>query len=410
MGHTETKSTRDHSLARLRYFQIVSKAPGLFHDGGGLYLHRNEHGVGRWFLRVSLSGRRVDRAVGMTSDISAEKAREIAARWRKLAREGIDPRREGRHQSLHSRAGKLTFHEAYETYFRTMREPGHKNKKAAAQWLSTADAYLFPYFGDTPIAVVTPAQVEDAIVAIWTTKHETATKVLERANATFKWAIRRGLRTASNPCDGLREQLAPTKPSKGLVRHHPSMPWIDVPEFLLSLRQRPRASLGALLAIEAVVLTAKRSQEVRLAEWSEFDFERKVWIIPASRMKVANAHDHIEPLTGPLVEVLRRSRSELGHERLVFPTAREGAPSDDALGKLLRVNMGLRDRATLHGFRASFRTWCDDHGEDDLLAEACLAHADSNTVRKAYRRSDMLKRRRDLMKRWARFCVGAGCA
>lgn len=175
------------------------------------------------------------------------------------------------------------------------------------------------------------------------------------------------------------------------------MPWQQVPKFALSLKEGGIVEQCLIFAI----LTACRSGEVRAATWEEIDLSGKLWTIPADRMKAKK--EHRVPLCPAMLKVLERVRPH-PREGFVFPSERKGCVSDMAMSMLMR-RRGLEYRP--HGFRSSFRDWCAE--ETDVpreVAEACLAHTTGSEVERAYRRTDFLERRRDLMQKWARHCFG----
>jgi integrase len=185
------------------------------------------------------------------------------------------------------------------------------------------------------------------------------------------------------------------------LKHLAAMPYDDVPAFMARLR----ATEGvAPRAVEFTILTAARSGEVRGATWSEIDLEGKVWTIPAERMKAGR--EHRVPLSKRAVAVLREAekmRMHAGPDALVFPGLREGRPlSDMSLTAVLRR---LEIDVTVHGFRSSFRDWAGDCTAfpRDLIEQA-LAHVIADKTEAAYRRSDALERRREVMEAWAGHC------
>ena len=150
-----------------------------------------------------------------------------------------------------------------------------------------------------------------------------------------------------------------------------------------------------------MILTAARSGEARGAQWSEIDLDRREWRIPGERMKAGR--EHRVPLTGAVLDVLRQAKALDDGSGLVFPSpVRRGRPlSDVTLTKVLR-DKGIAERATVHGFRSSFRDWCAETGKVREIAEAALAHTVKG-VEGAYFRSDLFDRRRRLMEAWAGF-------
>ena len=184
-----------------------------------------------------------------------------------------------------------------------------------------------------------------------------------------------------------------------------ALPFAEVGAALETIRAS-RASLAARLCLEFVVFTACRSGEARLAEWSEIDLENREWRIPANRTK--NGREHRQPLSQQAVAVLEQARS-LRVSDLVFPSpVRKGRElSNMSLTKILRDN-GLADRAVVHGFRSSFRSWASECTSADFAtAELCLGHHVGSAVERSYRRSDLLEKRARLLQSWANYITGA---
>ena len=185
-------------------------------------------------------------------------------------------------------------------------------------------------------------------------------------------------------------------------KHHKAIPYAELPEFMGKLREKE--SMGRL-ALETVILTAARSGEVRLAQWSELDLEAALWTLPAERMKAER--EHVVPLPKAAVSLLKRMKAhKRGDSDLVFPGQGRGKPlSDMTLTKAMR-DMG-RDE-TPHGFRSTFRDWVAEQTTWPAeLAEAALAHVISDKTVAAYQRGSMLDKRRELMAAWSDYCEGA---
>ncbi|MDE3239188.1 MAG: site-specific integrase, partial [Paracoccaceae bacterium] len=205
-----------------------------------------------------------------------------------------------------------------------------------------------------------------------------------------------------NPVD----LIAVTLPKVDVTQEHlAAMPWRDVPAFTRALDAQQSTSARCL---RFLILTAARSGEARGAAWSEIDFAGKVWNIPAERMK--RKKPHRVPLSPEAIEVLEEMRDL--DPVLVFPSPRRGKDGSgqvmsDMAFKSLFGRMGV-DGFTTHGFRSSFRDWCSESAKaDPELAEAALSHATGNSVTRAYARSDLFERRRDLMEAWARHATGS---
>ena len=378
-------------LKRLSALAVkAAEKPGRYGDGEGLFLVVGKSGGKSWIVRVQKSGRRRDIGLGSASKVPLKLARERAALVRSQVEAGIDPVLERR-----KRNGIPTFEEAANQVHEEHKK-GWRNGKHQAQWLATLKAYAFPAFGQVAVSEIETPAVRDALAAIWLTKPETARRLRQRIVTVVDWAVGKGFRDQGLALPVLDRALPK---QRARVKHHAALPYADLPAFMHSLRRRE--SMGRL-ALEAVILTAARSGEVRLSRWSEIDLEMRAWTIPASRMKAGR--EHVVPLSDDAVAVFERlKRFQTGADALVFPGLAKDKPlSDMTLTKVLR-DMGRTE--TVHGFRSSFRDWAAEQTSfPSELAEVALAHVNSDKTEAAYLRSDRREQRRLLMTEWATFC------
>lgn len=368
------------------------KDAGRYSDGNGLILILNSSGKASWIVRVQNAGRRRDIGIGSYPEISLGEAREVAAEVRRQAKAGIDvvaERKKEKDVIPTFRQAALRVHDEHKA--------GWKNGKHQAQWISTLEAYAFPFIGDRLVSEIEGPAIRDALAAIWLAKPETARRVRQRIGTVLDWSYAKGYRATEAPLRSIAKGL-PRQPKK--TGHFAAMPFAAVPEFLATVRER--VSVGRL-ALEFLILNASRSGEVRSARWSEIDSKAGIWTIPAARMKMGRKH--IVPLTVQAREVLDRARPfRCEASDLVFPGQRPKLPmSDMTLLKILRdMQLGL----TVHGFRSSFRDWvAEETTYPGEVAEAALAHAVPSKVEAAYRRTDFFEKRKHLMQDWADFCL-----
>jgi integrase len=299
----------------------------------------------------------------------------------------------------------MTFAAAAEAYI-SAHASGWRNAKHAQKWRNTLAVYAEPVFGRDPVASVDTAQVLKVLEPLWTAKTETASRLRGWIEAVLDWAGARGLRSGANPprWRGHLDHLLPERGRVARVVHHPAMPHPQVPSFFARLRA---AEGVAALGLAFQVLTAARTGEVIGAKWDEIDLQGALWTVPGLRMKAARVHR--VPLSAPALAVLRRA-AELRQSDWVFPGARQGKGlSNMAFLKLLeRLGQGA---ATAHGFRSSFRDWaaeCTDHPRE--VAEMALAHTIGDKVEAAYRRGDLMEKRRQRMADWGAHCTSAEAA
>jgi integrase len=236
---------------------------------------------------------------------------------------------------------------------------------------------------------------------IWRTKTETATRVRLRIEAVLSWATARGYRAAGdNPARwrGHLDNLLPARAKVQRVEHHPALPYGEVAAFMAELRLDTNIAARAL---ELLILTATRSGEVLQAKWDEIDLPSRLWTVPAERTKSGRVHR--VPLSDMAMAVLERMAA-IRLNDYVLP-GRRGPLARTAMFDQLR-KMGRADLTT-HGFRSTFRDWCAERTNFPReVAEMALAHTVGDAVERAYQRSDLFAKRRQLADAWARFCAG----
>lgn len=385
--------------------------PGFHHDGGGLYLQVSRYGTKSWVLRYTLNKRVRDMGLGPVVDWTLAEARERAKNYRQLVDDGIDPLTFREQERLHRTAAETeaarlrrTFSECAQEYH-TTNASDWKNAKHKEQWINTLTTYAFPIFGNVPISHLTKDQIREALLPIWKTKAETASRVLQRIRTVVNYGAAMGYCNGldSEQWDQLKKSLP--KNSKELEGdHHASCPYNQVGAVLHKV-MGGTSSDAVKLAFAFIVLTAVRSGEVRFAVWEEIDEQSRIWAIPKGRMKAGRPHS--VPLSDAAWAVLEQAKAlqpelRTGNQSptgLIFPNTLKGALSDMTFTQVMRR---MKLSHTMHGFRASFRTWGAEiaHYEHDILEHA-LAHIVGDATVRAYQRSDMVEKRRKLMKDWA---------
>jgi integrase len=407
------------TIERLTPPKIQAAGVGWHADGDGLYLQvtaGKDRKRRNWVFRFRAGGGERYMGLGPAAiagqqeGVSLEEAREAAALARALLREGKDPiaardaerarARDDIEAALAAATTKKTFRQVFEAYFET-KAKSLSNARHAAQWRSTLATYA-GLIMDRPIVDIGPDEVLNVLRPIWFEKPETAKRVLQRMRAVFASAIVRKLRMSANPTEGVAEELG-TRHRR--IAHHRALPYAEVPDFLARL-QATNSWAATRFAFEWLILTATRSGETRLVHWSEIDEAAATWTIPETRMKSRKAH--VVPLSPRCLEILRMLRRVYpsAPSDLLFPSMKPGAPlSDMTLTKVLR-DMGVTDRATVHGMRSAFRDWATEVAKArEVVAEAALAHSVRDKTEASYRRAAYLDERKALMAAWATFCA-----
>ncbi|MFZ3227874.1 MAG: integrase arm-type DNA-binding domain-containing protein [Xanthobacteraceae bacterium] len=318
-----------------------AKRPGLYGDGGSLYLQVSASGTKSWVFRFwiaerdtatgevvrdpatnKLKGRSREMGLGSFATVSLAEARDRALECRKLREKDIDPidaREAAKREGALRRAKSLKFKDAAEAYMAAHRV-AWKNDKHAAQWPATLKTYAYPIVGELPLPLIDTTLVMKVIEPLWSEKPETASRLRGRIESVLDWATVRGYRQGENPARwrGHLDQLLPARAKVRKVKHHNALPYTELPAFLVKLREQEGVAARAL---EFTVLTAARTGETIGAKLSEIDKKTKLWTVPAERMKAGK--DHRVPLAAELEIVLRdiakyRSRLQKFLERIDF--------------------------------------------------------------------------------------------
>lgn len=381
----------------------------------GLQLQITPTGAKSWILRCTVAGKRRNIGLGSYPSTTLAQAREAARDARDMIRQGVDPvehRKAAQAALLTAQRRGITFSKAMELTL-AARTAEFRNEKHIKQWRATLDTYAVPVLGRMLVSEITVGDILQTLEPIWQTKTETASRLRGRIEAVLAWATAKGHREGDNPARwrGNLDAILP-KPSKvAKVTHHAALQLDHVAAWFADVQGRDGNGTRAL---EFMALTAARSGEVRGMTWAEVDLDKGLWTIPADRMKAGK--EHRVPLTAEAVGLLR-SLERHPRSDYVFPAVKGGMLSDATLSACMKriheVKPGTYlDRisgrpAVPHGLRSTFRDWCaerTDYPRD--MAEIALAHTVGSEVERAYRRTDMLEKRRAMMAAWGRFLRG----
>lgn len=366
--------------------------PGRYGDGGGLYLNVSNSGSKSWVQRITIDGRRRDIGLGGYPAVSLAQARALSTANQAAVAEGRDPLAEKRREAMPTfRDAALRVYEA--------NLPRWRNGKHTASWWQTLERHAMPRLGNLPLDRIEAGDVLSVLEPIWGTRQETARRVRQRIRTVLSWGLSHGFverNAAGEVIDGALPRMPKQK------SHLRALPYQEV-QSALAIVEATAASIAAKLCFRFLILTAVRSGEARGATWEEIDLEQEEWRIPAHRMK--GGVEHRVPLSKAATAVLEVARILRNDSGLVFPSpiAPDRPISDMTLTKLLRTT-GLAERATVHGFRSSFRDWCMERTDTPwAVGEAALAHTLGDSTQQAYARSDLFERRRSLMEAWAEY-------
>jgi integrase len=395
---------RRRLIERLTELQVQRAGRGLHNDGGGLYLRVEDKARRWWVFRYGAQGRRY-LGLGPVHTRSLAEARVEARRCRQLLLEGVDPIAAGkaaRAAVALETASSKTFAECVDAYH-DAHCASWSNRKHAREWKASLATHVLPEIGALPVAAIGTAEIMRVLEPAWTRIPETASRLRSRIEAVLDWARVHGYRAGENPARwrGHLDHLLPDRKRVARVVHHRALPYRAIPDLVANLRARTGIEPRAL---EFVLLTAARANEACRADWHEIDLAARIWTVPAARMK--NRREHRVPLAPAALAILERTPQERRHGP-VFPngTRRGKTVTVIALWRLAQELSG--GATTVHGLRSSFRDWA---GEQTSFAreiiELALAHVVGGDTELAYRRGDMLEKRRPLMNAWASYCTG----
>lgn len=390
----------------------------MFAVGGvaGLCLQISPTGARSWIFRTTIGTRRRDVGLGGYPDVTLAQAREIAREAKNKIRRGVDPieeRKAFRAALVASQKRGLTFAQAAERFLES-KLAEFRNDKHRQQWRSTLDTYAGPQIGDIRVNDLTVHDMLRVLEPIWQTRTETATRVRGRMESVLSWAGVAGHRTGDNPARW-RGNLDALLPKPGRISgkgNHPAVALGEVSEWFAALRKREGTAARAL---EFLTLCASRSGEVRGATWAEVDTKAKIWTISAERMKAER--EHRVALTDQAIAIVE-AMPRLADTPYIFAAPRGGQLSDMSISAVMRrmqadelkaERAGWLDPrsgrpAVPHGLRSTFRDWAAEQTDYPReMAEIALAHRVGSEVERAYRRGDMIEKRRQMMADWAQF-------
>lgn len=390
---TELGTSGDGSMAgSLTARKVQTAKHGKYSDGGNLYLIVSPTGSRKWVLRFTWRGKAKEMGLGSAATVDLADARDRATAARRKVALGINPIEDRKRDNYIPTFGEMA------DIVRETLSAGFRNEKHKAQWKSTLEIYAASLRA-RPVDSIATDDVLAVLKPIWSEKAETASRLRGRIEKVLDAAKAKGYRDGENPARwrGHLDHLLP-KPLKLARGHHAAMAYEDVSTFVQKLREREAI---AALALEFCILTAARTGEVLGARWSEMDLDKRIWTVPANRMKAGR--EHRVPLSIRTVSILEQlAKLKVGD--YVFPGQARGKPLSNMAMEMMLRRMKIKS-ATVHGFRSSFRDWAGNVSSFPReLIETALAHVIGDKAEQAYRRSDALDKRRKLMETWAAYC------
>jgi integrase len=361
-------------------------------DGDGLFLLITPAGGKYWRMKYFFGGKEKLLALGVFPDVSLADARQRRAQARKVLAAGKDP------SDAKKESKRITIQKQADTFEAIARE-WHQNRLAkwtpehAGKILKRLETHVFNRIGPRPVGDITAAELLGVMRKIEEHGGEIAHRMLQISGQVFLYAVITE-RAKNNPAASLRGALKPVA-----KKNHAYIKPNELPEYLRKLTAYDGA-LQTKLALRLLLLTFVRTGELRGAEWSEIDFDKAEWRIPAERMKMKDPH--IVPLSKQAIAILKELQPLTGQWRYMFPNQNKpsGQMSENTMLYAL-YRMGYHSRATGHGFRSTASTVLNEHGFHPDVIERQLAHCERNGVRAAYNHAQYLPERRKMMQWWA---------
>jgi integrase len=368
-----------------------------------------------WVLRYERNGVEHMIGLGSLSEVNLNQAREAARAKRRELRDGTDPLAT-RAADRQRRALRMSFQECAAAYIER-NKVGWKNPKHIQQWSSTMRDWVYPIIGALPVSDIDTPAIMKVLTqepkghpskTLWNVKPETASRVRGRVERILDAAKVLGAREGDNPARfaGHLANLLPRAKSLKTTRHHPALPFADLPGFIAKLQKQ--TGVGPL-ALEFCILNAARTGEIVGAQWSEIDFKNRVWTVPAARMKAKR--EHRVPLSDRAMAILR-SVPRFDANPFIFPSPMKPRVGLSSAALMAAMNLAgdYKDKhgeaITVHGFRSTFKDWSrETTAFPSEVAEAALGHIVGDKVEAAYARGDLFVKRAKMMAAWATYCL-----
>ena len=368
-------------------------------DGGGLFLWIQPNGGKWWRYRYRFAGKQKLLALGTYPDVSLAEARDRHAEARKTLSANIDPNEAKKEEK---RTVLLNSENSFESVARDWHTTKSHNwePRYAGFIIKRLEADVFPKLGSRPIKDITAPELLSVLRLIEKRGAlEMAHRAMKACGQIFMYGIATG-RADRNPAVDLQGAMKTAK--KENFAHLKDS---DLPEFLQKLEVY-KGFRQNQLALKLLILTFVRTAELRGALWSEIDFDKSEWRIPAERMKMRRPH--IVPLSHQAITILKELQLMNGNWQYVFPNPYKPIKSMSENGVLNVIyRMGYRGRTTGHGFRHMASTLLNENNFNPDHIERQLAHVETNKIRGTYNHAEYLPERRKMMQWWADYIDAA---
>ncbi len=389
-------------MKRLNAKQLLVLPKGKYHDGNGLYISISSKGKGKWSFRYRAHKKSREMGLGRFPDVSLFDARQHALSNKQLLRKNVDPIDEKNRAEVLRQQQNKKFSDIAEEYIRTKKIPEWTNARSYQSWTNTLKKYATPILDNKPMVDINRDDIIRVLRPMWRERTETGRKIQQRLFLIFAFAKIRGWYTNENPASW-KEHLAFVLPDPYKihnVKHFESLPSEDISKFYSKLCEFDTVSAYAL---RLLILTAARTKEIIEAQFAEFDRQKRLWTIPAEKMKVRK--EHIVPLSNEALAIIGLMRRKHNHG-FVFANLLTGNPISNGAMLVFLKKRFSKYKTTVHGFRSTFRTWAEETGKYPHHAiEFCLAHQLPSKVEKAYMRSNLMEQRKIIMNDWEKYIL-----
>jgi len=389
-------------MHKLKYKQLLNLTKGKYHDGKGLYISITSPGTGKWSYRYRIDHKSREMGLGTFPEISIVDARQKAEDNRRLVLNKIDPIDDKRKQEVLRKQQNKKFSFIANLYISAKKKEEWRNPKSEQQWRNTITNYAVPYLDKKPLIDINTDDIHELLLPIWSSKTETARRLQQRLFRIFGFAKIKKWYVKDNPAlwkGGLQEVMPdPYKIHK--VISFASLKHNEIGKFYQAISD---LNLIAVYALRLLILTATRTKEVIESRFDEFDLDKKIWTIPEHKMKTGIEHKVL--LSDEAINIINLMRKRHNHEYVFNNPATGKHISNGAMLVFLKKQFPYL-KVTVHGFRATFKTWAEETGNYQHHAiEFCLAHQLPSKVEKAYLRTNLTEQRKVIMNDWEKYVL-----
>lgn len=367
------------------------------HDGDGLFLLVKTSGKKLWRFRYQRpnSSSRTNLSLGSYPALTLAVARQMRDQYLTMLAQGIDPQKQQEEVSEQLQIELDSIFSVVAGRWFQLKSKSVTEDYAKDIWRSL-EKDIFPTIGEIPVQALKARTIVEALEPIKARGAlETVRRLVQRINEIMIYAVNTGLIDA-NPASGVG--MAFEKPKK---QNMPTVRPEELPKLMRSLVMS-NLSVATRCLIEWQLLTLVRPAEASGTQWAEIDFDMKLWVIPAERMKAKR--EHVVPLSKQALDILEVLRPLSGNRQYVFPSRNDPKqPMNSQTANAALKRIGYGGKLVAHGLRSIASTALNEASFNPDVIESALAHTDKNEVRRAYNRSTYLEQRKEMMSWWGTF-------